>query len=446
MSSLRPLWIVSLSLAAAGSDLLAQDPGRRAFDPTAGIGPDGSIARPELPDDLPHPARWRYVPEGRIVPGDPLERLWVTTFVAPQVFAEPDIGVGGGLVLTDIDFRNQRRREFAGIFLSYTTEGQQRYRIAWRRFMHHLELPEGGVLQEERSFWQASAGYERTLTRRFFGLGADTVSGDETSYTDDVWELGLTRQETLFEMAGDWIGSLGIAGEYHDLAGGRVSDVPTTGAVFPSLVDAGDEQGFLWLSAGLEWNTRDSQHSPYAGTTVGASARFAPLQSSGDAGAIVGIEVTQVVPVPSPFHNGGSPGEENPPTDTIAFAFATGATIGELPFYALPSLGGSRTLRGYINGRFTDRAYWHGSAEYRFWFSPRGFPITDRIRVERVGAALFYDVGSVAHAFDDLSTATVRDSFGIGLRFHLERLALFRVDVGFSDEDRNLTISYGLPF
>ncbi len=117
------------------------------------------------------------------------------------------------------------------------------------------------------------------------------------------------------------------------------------------------------------------------------------------------------------------------------------ATAGDLPFYTLPTLGGSRTLRGYINNRFTDRAAWHASAEWRFWFLPRGF-----LRIERLGGALFYDIGSVAPRIQDFGSAKVRDSYGFGLRMTLERLAMFRFDVGFSEEDTNFSIAYGLPF
>ena len=37
------------------------------------------------------------------------------------------MGIGGGLALTDIDFRAQRRREFLGAFVTQTSEGQERY-------------------------------------------------------------------------------------------------------------------------------------------------------------------------------------------------------------------------------------------------------------------------------------------------------------------------------
>ena len=40
----------------------------------------------------------------------------------------------------------------------------------------------------------------------------------------------------------------------------------------------------------------------------------------------------------------------------------------------------------------------------------------------------------------------MRDSVGMGLRVNLERSATFRFDLGFSDEDTNLAILYGLSF
>ncbi|MGH7301199.1 MAG: hypothetical protein ACREJE_12375, partial [Candidatus Rokuibacteriota bacterium] len=102
--------------------------------------------------------------------------------------------------------------------------------------------------------------------------------------------------------------------------------------------------------------------------------------------------------------------------------------------------------RGYIANRFTDDSSWHAVAEYRFWVVPRGFALTDTIRIERVGMALFYEVGTVADGLDDLPSARMHTSYGLGLRFSLERTAMFRADVGFSKEDVNVTVGFGLSF
>jgi hypothetical protein len=197
-AALRKRFSVCALLCAAlvaGSGAAPAEPATGVYDPLDGVDPDGRIPKPELPADLPNPERWRYVPEGRLKPGNVLSRLMVSSFIVPFVFAESDVGAGGGLALTDIDFRQQRRREFAGAFVSYTTKGQQSYTFVWRRWHHHIELPQGGVLQEERSFWRARGGWSKTLTRRFFGLGADTQEDDESSYTDEltVLEFGARR-------------------------------------------------------------------------------------------------------------------------------------------------------------------------------------------------------------------------------------------------------------
>jgi hypothetical protein len=425
---------------------MAED--RADFDPLEGIDPDGRIPAPERPPELKHPERWRYLPEGRLKPGNLFQRFLVSSFIAPFFFRNGDVGVGGGLAITDIDFRQKRRREFAGTFLSYSEEGQQSYRFVWRHWLHHMDLPEGGVLQEERSFLRAIGGYRKTLTRRFFGRGPDTEEGDETSYTDEsvLLELGMVRS---FPDPGDpLVLEVGARGELHWLSGGEVGDVPSTEEVkdFEELFAEAESHDLGWLIAGLRWDTRDSQRNPYRGWTLRALAEVAPIQSGGEVGARFTLNGGLVLPVPGLFHDGGDPREENPPTDTLAFGALSQLSSGELPFFALPALGGSLTHRGFIEGRFRDRASWLGSAEYRFWVIPRGVPITRTIRIERIGAALFYELGSVAQDGFQLFRSRLHHSYGVGLRATLERAALFRVDLGFSKDGRNLSAGFGLSF
>jgi hypothetical protein len=46
----------------------------------------------------------------------------------------------------------------------------------------------------------------------------------------------------------------------------------------------------------------------------------------------------------------------------------------------------------------------------------------------------------------DLFTARVQHAGGVGLRLTLERHAPFRVDVGFSGEDTQVSAGFGLSF
>jgi hypothetical protein len=419
---------------------------RPLYDPLLGMEESGRIPKVPFPEDLPEPERWRYIPEGRIKPGNIFQRLLVSSFVSPQIFFREDVGLGGGLAITDIDFREQRRREFLGAFLTYTTEGQERYRLVWRRWLYYREIADGGVAVEERSFIGAAGGYTRTLTRRFFGLGPDTRESAESSYTDEVADAGVSSDLALPGPGGDWIATAGLRGEHHNLARGHVSGVPSTDDAYPALFQDGDGRSAMFVTVGLRYDTRDSQHQPYRGWRVGVLADATPWQSDGSLGAIFTAYGSYVFPVPPLFHSGGDAQEENPPTDTIALGFQADTTVGDLPFYDLPSLGGPSTLRGYIANRFTDNSAWHAVAEYRFWVIPRGFRLTRTIRVERVGLALFGELGTVAPNLGDLPTARVHASYGVGLRISLERLALFRVDLGFSDEGTNLTAAFGFSF
>jgi hypothetical protein len=62
------------------------------FDPLQGMDADGRIPKVPLPIDLPNPERWRYVPEGRLKPGNVFERFMVSSFIAPIVYYEEAVG------------------------------------------------------------------------------------------------------------------------------------------------------------------------------------------------------------------------------------------------------------------------------------------------------------------------------------------------------------------
>lgn len=228
---------------------------------------------------------------------------------------------------------------------------------------------------------------------------------------------------------------------------GRVRGVPSADVAYPDLFRDADPREELALTAGLRYDTRDSQHQPYSGWRIGVGVDSPVWQSSGSPGAVFTVYGSVSVPVPPLFHRGGSRRlEENPPTDSVALGAFVQESAGDLAFLDRPSLGGTHTLRGYIANRFTDDAAWHAVAEYRFWVVPRGIAFTPTIRIERIGLALFGEAGTVAGSVADFPDARVHTSYGIGIRISLERTALFRADFGFSGEGLNFTLGYGLSF
>jgi hypothetical protein len=443
----RPLTWLCLPLLT--SLAAAQESARLPYDPLRGMDPDGRIPRPELPPDTPHAERWRYTPEARMKPGSILERFLISSFVSPILFREKDIGFGGGLALTDVDFRDQRYREFANILATYSEEGQQAFRINWSRWLNHRELPEGGVLREERGRLFARAGYEKTLTRRFFGFGSRTRKDAETSYTEESPGVGIGIRVSLPDPGSDWVLRTDLHAEHHNLAAGRVTAVPSTDtAPSPELRAAfadGDSIDQLWSLNSLGWDTRDSLHQPYRGSRIGGSANVA-WQTDGEWGAILGLDAQHVFELPPLLHRGGSGREENPPTDVLAIGGFVQDTVGDLPYYSLPTLGGTHSLRGYIQNRFTDRAAAHASIEYRIGLVPRGVAFTDTLRIERIGLGLFYECGTVASDLDRLDDARFLDSYGFGFRLAFSREAVFRIDWGYGNEGTNFTLAFGNTF
>lgn len=422
----------------------------QGYDPNEGIDANGRIERPKLPDDVPNPGRWRYTPEGRLPPGNLLDRLFVSSFISPILFREEDIGFGGGVAITDIDFLNSRGKHFANIFATYSEEGQQVYRVDWSTWLNHRELEDGGIIRDERSRFGAFGEYSRTLTRRFFGFGSDTPESNETSYTEELTTFGTGATLALPEPGSDLMLTGGLNYQHHDLGRGRVSSVPSTNdpaamGGFPVTFRSDRDVSQLWLGGGIAYDTRDSLHQPYSGWRVGLSAASA-AQSDREVGGLVTLDANVAFSLPPLFHDGGDGDEANPPTDVLALGGFVTESFGDLPYFSLPSLGGARTLRGYIQNRFTDTSAGHASAEYRFAIVPRGIRLTETVRIERIGLALFYDFGTVADGLEDLFSERYLDSYGVGLRIAFAREALFRVDFGVSDEDAILTIEFGHSF
>ncbi len=458
---------VALALAfasGASSEERGQEKAEeKAHDPYEGMDESGRIPAIEKPVDLPNPERWRYIPEGRLKPGNFFQRFLVTSFLVPFVFRNSDTGVGGGLAYTDVDFRTQRRQEFAGLFVSYTSKGQRSVWGFWRRWLHHREVPEGGILQEERSFLSISGGYQKTLTRKFFGFGPDSLEDDEIKYVDEIFALDIGLEMAIPEPGADLVGSIGMRVEVQGLSTDDFDCDEVFGptdperslcalggwdeiAVFQDFIDSRDVEQVGFLTLGLRWDTRDSQRNPYVGFEIGGVIDAPLVQRDDDVGAVFTLSGSAALTIPTIFHDEGDGDEENPPTDTLNFGFAHQMKVGHVPFTSHPTLGGSDTLRAYDAGRFRDDASWHAAVEHRVWVIPRGFEITPSIRIERIGFAPFFEAGTVGDDGIDVFRNEVKFSYGVGLRVLLERAAPFRVDFGWSKHGFNWTAGFGYTF
>ena len=98
--------------------------------------------------------------------------------------------------------------------------------------------------------------------------------------------------------------------------------------------------------------------------------------------------------------------------------------VGDVPFYALPKLGGQYKMRGYYEGRYVDNAYFTIQLEYRQYFW------------KRLGFVVFGSIGTVAPSPDKYQMSEMKISYGAGLRFlfNEEQMVNLRMDLGITRE------------
>jgi len=113
------------------------------------------------------------------------------------------------------------------------------------------------------------------------------------------------------------------------------------------------------------------------------------------------------------------------PSSIVAFQLLTHSSHGDTPLFELARLGGNEIMRGYFEGRYTDRHLIATQVEWRQQLN------------RRWGAVAFIGVGGVAPTIDQFET--FRPSAGLGVRFLIDpKEALnLRLDLGLGKEKLN---------
>jgi hypothetical protein len=118
-----------------------------------------------------------------------------------------------------------------------------------------------------------------------------------------------------------------------------------------------------------------------------------------------------------------------------AAASTTNTASGyEVPYYLLPDLGGSHTLRGYSTWRFRDRNRLALTGEFRWTAGPF------------VDMAVFADAGKVAPRLEDLDLHDLKQSYGIGLTLHTFERTLTRIELARTRDGMGLSFSFSPAF
>jgi len=104
-----------------------------------------------------------------------------------------------------------------------------------------------------------------------------------------------------------------------------------------------------------------------------------------------------------------------------------------IPFYLLPHIGGSSTLRGFRLDRFYGTNLFLLSLEYRYRLHPN------------IEAIPFFDEGQIFDQTADLSWLNWHRNYGLGFRYRagVEKRTVLRLELGHSSEGIQFHLSFG---
>jgi hypothetical protein len=333
----------------------------------------------------------------------------------------PELGgmiPGAGLISAGPGYRHHLFGDAAVLHVS-AAMSPRRYsmmqsRIEWPALLsNHLSIGAGAKYQ---SFTQIN----------YFGVGPDSDVAAQTDY--QLKSLDITGSATVHPA--DWLSIGGRVGYIRslDISAGLSSLHPPTQDLFDEATAPGltVQPRYEHADIFVEADTRDVPGYPTRGGTyrVGLSA-FHDLDASGQSFRRVDADATHYIPL---FHRNWNIALRG----RVALS-QTGAG-NQVPFYMLPTLGGTNSLRGYSDYRFRDRNAALLSAEYRW-------PV-----FRMMDAALFVDAGRVAATAGGLLHERLDRDYGFGIRLHNETRTFASIDVANGRDGKRIGLSLAASF
>jgi outer membrane protein assembly factor BamA len=277
----------------------------------------------------------------------------------------------------------------------------------------------------DRLFAEIRTTYQSSPEETYFGTGNNTLSELHANY--------LREDRMVTGQAGLWIRKRVKAGVHAGwldttVGEGRSKRYRTVGEVFdPTNIPAFHVQPtYLRSGVFVDADYRDEPGNPRDGGRYMAKVSSFKDQTVGRYDFIqYDIEAQQYIP----FFN---------QRRVIGVRARTTLTqIGggqQIPFYMLPTLGGSEDLRGFADYRFRDRNTVVVNAEYR-WEAFSGLDV-----------AIFADAGQVASKARNFRIADMNTAAGFGFRVNTAKKVFYRVDVGFSREGARVHMKFSNVF
>lgn len=342
------------------------------------------------------------------------ERL--STIMAPRILYNEISGVQGVF-----EMRRYFTRERVGLLrIGASTEGMQDHKVEFRdRF------------DEGRKRYKITSIYEADLTRRFWGLGADSDEDDESSFVfreaSLAGTLGLGLPHNLEitlsqKIARMWVGP------------GRIDRLPSSGLSFPNVRGINEPSYLVSSRVGFNYDSRDSKSIPTEGMLLSTGADVG-RSFAGDSVSYIKLDAAATLLLPS-FEK------------RLVTVGRIGVSIIEgkdrdIPFYLQPSVGGKQTNRGYGQGRFVGDGAYVANIEQRF--NVVELDILETITVLQLAA--FLDAGRVWDRDEGPKLNKTKTAVGVAVRMIVPGSSLVTsIDLGFADEGAATFVGLDYPF
>jgi len=243
----------------------------------------------------------------------------------------------------------------------------------------------------------------------FFGIGQDTPKSNEEEFSYSQILIEPLLLKNMFR-------------KYLFFGGGirynRISNLDATPDGLLSLSEQVGARGST--STGLQlamiYDSRDNILNASKGTFIGITHGFYGSYLGGNQEyQLTRFDFRHYM---QPFNN---------PSSILGIQFISHFSHGDTPFLDMGRLGGHEIMRGYFEGRYTERHLIATQVEWRQ-------KLTDRW-----GIVGFAGVGGVAPSINEFKIKNLRPSLGVGVRFLIdkeENLNL-RLDYGFGNEKSN---------
>jgi outer membrane protein assembly factor BamA len=312
----------------------------------------------------------------------------VRILAVPVVFYTPDtkLGLGAGGILT---WKSKAARYPNSVNFSFAWTVRKQL-LFWFPFQYYAK----------NTKWQAygELGYFRYIFD-YFGIGNRVPASVSEKYEAQFPRLRLTALKTV-------IGNQHFAGLRLSYDEFKITKVDSSGLLLSEkpLGNQGGQSsglGIVWLS-----DTRDHRFYPRRGV-FGEASVYLENKATGSDFAFVKCSYDLAF-----YHAFGK-------FHTLALQTATTLTLGDAPFFGLATLGGTKRLRGYTDGRYRDKHAVLLQTEWR----------TQLYR--RLGAVVFAGTGAVWGASDE--QPVLRPNYGAGLRITLDK-----------KQHLNVRLDYGL--